>query len=158
MGGSILLRVRSATAADIPAMMSLERPCATAAHWAESQYQQALQSSGRDPTYLALVAEQGGSLPLQGFLIAWRIHPEWELENVVVAAEARRKGLATRLLGEFLSQARQTNGEAVHLEVRESNQAARALYRKCGFEEAGRRKGYYANPTEDAVLYRRSLA
>jgi ribosomal-protein-alanine N-acetyltransferase len=44
----------------------------------------------------------------------------------------------------------------VFLEVRESNSAARTLYEKAGFEATGLRKSYYANPVEDAVLYRRS--
>lgn len=52
----------------------------------------------------------------------------------------------------LLDEARQ-NGEAVFLEVRESNMAARRLYEKLGFAETGRRRGYYANPPEDAVLY-----
>jgi len=57
----------------------------------------------------------------------------------------------------LLVQARQTNSDAVFLEVRESNTAARRLYQKLGFEETGRRKSYYSNPVEDAVLYTRHL-
>ncbi len=82
---------------------------------------------------------------------------EWELDNVVVAPDFRRKGLATRLLTALLTRARETNSERVFLEVRESNQAARALYVRLGFEESGRRKFYYVDPQEDAVLYRLAL-
>jgi ribosomal protein S18 acetylase RimI-like enzyme len=57
----------------------------------------------------------------------------------------------------LLDRARETNSERVFLEVRESNQAARAFYARLGFEQSGRRKLYYANPPEDAVLYRLTL-
>ena len=58
------------------------------------------------------------------------------------------------LLNELIAHARAKNGSGIFLEVRESNQSARGLYRKMGFEETGRRKGYYANPAEDAILGR----
>jgi ribosomal-protein-alanine N-acetyltransferase len=94
---------------------------------------------------------------LFGFLIASHLPPEWELENIVVAPAARRKGLATQLLEEFLARARETKSESVTLEVRESNQAARALYKKWAFEEIGRRPNYYASERQDAILYRLPL-
>jgi ribosomal-protein-alanine N-acetyltransferase len=56
-----------------------------------------------------------------------------------------------------LAQARHAQGEAIFLEVRESNAAARAFYEKLGFEQMGRRKGYYADGLEDAIIYRRML-
>ncbi len=92
-----------------------------------------------------------------GFLVAQHIAPEWELENIVVAPAARRTGLGKRLLDALLTQARETNSAAVFLEVRESNTAARTLYEKAGFEQTGRRKSYYRDPVEDAILYRRTL-
>jgi len=95
--------------------------------------------------------------PLIAFLIANQLGAEWELENVIVHPDFRRKGLGTRLLDELLARARAANSESVFLEVRESNKAAQALYLKRGFELAGRRKGYYRNPPEDAILYRHRL-
>ena len=71
-----------------------------------------------------------------------------------VAPFARRRGLGKRLLSEFLDLARARSAEAVFLEVRESNLAARRLYEKCAFLESGRRKDYYRNPKEDSVNYR----
>jgi ribosomal-protein-alanine N-acetyltransferase len=162
------LRVRTATPADIPAVMELERQCAAAAHWTEGQYQRVFQSIESDPSQrLALVIDKDHDarseprskveFPLIAFLIANRVGPEWELENVVVESTVRRKGVGTGLLNELLTRARASNSESVFLEVRESNQAARALYVKLGFEQDGRRKGYYSNPPEDAILYRRNL-
>jgi ribosomal-protein-alanine acetyltransferase len=148
--------------------MELERQCATAAHWTEEQYERMFQSPESDLSQrLALVIDKDhdvGSkapskrdLPLIAFLIANHLGSEWELENVVVESTFRRKGVGTRLLNELLTRARATNSESVLLEVRESNQAARALYAKWGFEQDGRRRGYYANPPEDAIRYRRTL-
>ena len=81
---------------------------------------------------------------VQAFLVAQHIPPEWELENIVVAPTARREGLGSRLVQHLLSIARKSNSDAMFLEVRESNIAARRLYEKLGFRENGRRKAYYS--------------
>jgi ribosomal-protein-alanine N-acetyltransferase len=78
---------------------------------------------------------------------------EWEIENAVVAPEFRRRGVGHDLIRELLRQAQMASGTAVWLEVRESNFAARGLYEKHGFRETGRRRAYYEDPSEDAVLY-----
>ena len=90
---------------------------------------------------------------LAGFLVARHSPPEWELENIVVAPEVAPDRDREEAAGYSARQARQTNSEAVFLEVRESNTAARRLYEKLGFRQTGRRKSYYTNPIEDAVLY-----
>ena len=98
--------------------------------------------------------KRGTDVPrILGFLIAHHLAPEWELENLVVAPAARRRGIGKRLLEALLAAARETNN-SVFLEVRESNTAARALYENAGFEQTGRRPSYYASPSEDAILYR----
>lgn len=162
------MRIRNATSEDIPAMMELERQCATAAHWTERQYQSVFQSREGDASQrLVLVMEEDSYVrsepqskeksPLIAFLVANQLGAEWELENVIVQPGLHRKGLGTRLLDELLARARAANSESVFLEVRESNKAARALYLKRGFELAGRRKGYYRDLPEDAILYRHRL-
>jgi [ribosomal protein S18]-alanine N-acetyltransferase len=162
------LNIRLATAADVPAIIALERQCASAAHWTEVQYQHLFeeQMAGKSPQRLVLVIEEksetasrhesSNSTPL-GFLVAHNIDREWELENIAVAPFARRRGLATVLVQELFHRAREADGKAVFLEVRESNQFGRALYEKLGFSPSGCRKGYYQNPLQDAVLYRRAL-
>jgi ribosomal-protein-alanine acetyltransferase len=155
-------------------MLDLERQSPPAAHWSRPQYDDLFR--GDRPRRLVLLVEEGAdgaergpesqleSAPSQtvsrvlGFLIAHQIGPEWEVENIVVAPASRRKGLATRLLTALLTRARETNSELVFLEVRESNEAARALYARIGFEESGRRKLYYANPHENAIQYRLALS
>jgi len=162
------VHIRSATIADIPSIMELERQSATAAHWTEEQYRQAFHQEGvgrlvvvaaedSPPATSAHQARNHADTGPLGFLVAQHLTPEWELENIVVASAARRKGLGKRLLDAWLTAARETNSSSVFLEVRESNAAARSLYEKAGFEPTGRRKSYYKNPPEDAVLYRLTL-
>ncbi len=131
-------------------MMAVEKHATTAAHWSTAQHHAVFTASG--PRRLALVIE--GEDVVQGFLVARSIGTEWEIENIAIAGPARRRGLGTRLLGEFLDRVRRRGAGAVFLEVRESNRAARTLYERWAFIEDGRRKRYYQNPEEDAVLYR----
>jgi [ribosomal protein S18]-alanine N-acetyltransferase len=142
------MRIRPATPADLPALRSIEAHSASAAHWSDHDYQRLFDP---EPHRLALVIEESS---LQGFLIARQIGPEWEIENIAVADTAQRRGLGSMLLAHFLGLIRQQQAESVFLEVRTSNAAARALYQKHGFAEAGQRPRYYDHPAEDAVLYR----
>ena len=144
------LSIRSAASADLPAMMSLEKHAATAAHWTAQQYEALFRAHSPERTALIIEDESG----LQGFVIARVVGREWEIENIAVAGPARRRGLGTRLLGELLDQARDRGADEVFLEVRESNRAARALYEKWAFLESGRRRGYYKDQEEDAIVYR----
>ena len=148
-------------------MMDLERASPAAAHWPRQQYEGLFVTTGSQQSSerLAWVVEddlrsgsrrwvQAKQTSVLAFLVAHRVETEWELENIVVAGAARRRGVGTRLLNELIAHARAKDGSGIFLEVRESNQSARGLYRKMGFEETGRRKGYYANPAEDAILCR----
>jgi ribosomal-protein-alanine acetyltransferase len=139
-------------------MMDLERASPTAAHWTEEHYRDFLRPDSGPPR-LVLVAELESTFPgaVVGFLVAQHIASEWELENIVVSASDRRQGIGRSLLGALLAAARQTNSDAVFLEVRESNTAARSLYESVRFEQQGRRNSYYSNPSEGALLYRRKL-
>ena len=149
-----LIVIRPATPAEIPDMMRLTDHSATAAHWSREQYDQIFHPSSLNRLAMVVQDTQG----LQGFLIARGILDEWEIENIAISGPARRRGLGTRLLGEFLDQARARGARAVFLEVRESNRAACALYEKWSFEESGRRPRYYSDPIEDAILYRHTFA
>ena len=143
-------------AQDVASIIRLERASLTAAHWNEAQYQSLFEN---DPSRqrLILVAVHQESAAVVGFLIARYVSREWELENIVVAETNRAIGIGTSLLGELLLRAQASESDSVYLEVRESNSAARRLYSKFGFKENGRRKGYYSNPSEDAILYSKTL-
>lgn len=151
------IAIRHATSNDISQILRLERSSNGAAHWSESQYQSLIAAKDADVSTLALVAEYKANPALVGFLIARRIAIEWELENIVVAAEAQGKGIGTQLMEELCARAQQAKSQSVFLEVRESNVAAISLYRKLGFQQTGRRKSYYSNPIEDALLFSKNL-
>jgi len=154
-----IVTLRPATAADIPLLMELERECPTAAHWSEEQYAELFRTGGSERLVVGVPATLTGKdeTGLLGFLVARHVAPDWELENIVVAPAARRKGVGQRLLGALLAKALETGSQVLFLEVRESNAAARGLYEKAGFKPTGRRKSYYPNPQEDAILYRLSV-
>lgn len=154
------VNIRPATSGDVSSMITLDRECPTAAHWTEQHYRSLFVARAGKLESLVLIVEEMADAPkssesptMLGFLVAQRVDYEWELQNIVVAPSARRKGLGKRLLEGLLDRAAQAN-RAVFLEVRESNTAARKLYEKAGFELSGRRKSYYINPSEDAAVYR----
>ena len=147
------MHIRLATPEDIPCLVELERESSAAAHWTPRQYHDLFEAQ-RPVVVLAAVAEDGGML---GFLVARGVAGEWELENTTVSASQRRKGIGRGLMQSLVQAARQAQGEAIFLEVRESNQAARRLYESVGFRQVGVRTLYYSDPGEDAVLYRLEL-
>jgi ribosomal-protein-alanine acetyltransferase len=112
------------------------------------------QARGTEKSYEVPAQAELGRGTLVGFLVARHVRGEWELENIVVSAELRGRGIGKRLLDGLLARVRETESWGVFLEVRESNVGARKFYQKAGFREIGRRKSYYADPAEDAVLYR----
>jgi ribosomal-protein-alanine acetyltransferase len=146
------LIIRPATPADVPAIVALERACQTAAHWGPAEYAHVF-DAGTTPRVL-LVAEES---TIVGFIMVRTVGPEWDLENVAVLPDARGRGIGSELVAAVLTQAGHRHAESIGLEVRASNAAARALYHHAGFVETGQRRGYYANPAEDAVLYRFDL-
>lgn len=143
------MNIRVGRSEDLEALVGLARQSPTAAHWPESSYRGLFDEAA--PERISLIAEDEGNPA--GFLIARITGDECELENVVVAESRQRRGLASRLIQELVKLAADRKAARIFLEVRESNVAARGLYEKCGFAIHGRRKSYYAGPTEDAVLY-----
>ena len=75
-----------------------------------------------------------------------------QIYNIAIASEFRRKGIGEALLRHLIDKADADGCKLVTLEVRSGNEAAMELYKKLGFREVGRRKGYYAKGGEDAVL------
>ena len=144
-----VVRVRPAEAADLPRLEEIASRSVTAAQWNQSEYQKLF---APEPLRATLVVEQDDGVV--GFIVGRQVGHEWEIENVAVTASARRRGLGSRLVGEFLRLVRERGGSQVFLEVRESNHAARALYEKWAFVESGRRKMYYHDPPEDALVLR----
>ena len=95
-----------------------------------------------------------------GFALGRAVADEAELLTLAVAPGDRRHGIGTGLLADFLAEARERGAVTMFLEVAADNVAALALYRRHGFSEAGRRRGYYRDsPTHavDAIVMRRRI-
>lgn len=157
------MTVRPAKPGDVARILEIERAASTAAHWREEEYAAILARAGSTraganaagATRVVLVAEERGRV--LGFMVAQAATVEWEIENVVVETQARRRRLASQLVERLLDIAASRHAISVLLEVRESNAAARALYENSGFAQVGHRAKYYSNPEEDAVIYRLDL-
>ena len=89
---------------------------------------------------------------LVGYLCLWEIGHEIHITNLAVRPEFRRRGIARALLSHVMEGARQSGVELVFLEVRPTNLEALALYESFGFRVIGRRKGYYFDTGEDALV------
>ena len=145
--------IRVATPADIPALRALDLASEFGARWSDGHYAGLFLADRQKHLVLAAV-EEG---QVVAYLAASGVGAEWELENIIVAADRTRRGIARALLEEFVERLRREGVQRIHLEVRESNHAARALYASLAFTETGRRAQYYASPAEDAVLLALSL-
>ena len=140
------MQLRPAQASDIPAILAIQREAPTLSQWSQSLYEEIFVAGSKR---IALVVE---NTAVEAFLVARQLGEEWEIENIAVAARARRMGAATILLAEIILQARFRGARSIFLEVRESNYPARRLYEKENFAVAGRRPAYYTAPVEDAIV------
>src|SRR5262249_25407681 len=94
-----MVRVRAAVPVDIPYLVEIAAHSVTAAQWNQGEYLQLFAQQSQQAR-LALVVEEGSEVV--GFIVGRLIDQECEIENVAVRGAARRRGLGTRLLGEFL--------------------------------------------------------
>jgi len=91
------------------------------------------------------------------YLCLWEIGEELHVTNIAVDPRLRRRGLARQLLTAILDDGRSRQLRSVTLEVRPTNEEARTLYESFGFKVVGRRKGYYYDTGEDALIMETDL-
>ncbi|NPB08848.1 MAG: ribosomal protein S18-alanine N-acetyltransferase [Thermodesulfobacteria bacterium] len=101
------------------------------------------------------VIEEAGKI--RGYVCFWEIADEIHLANIAVSPERRRKGLASFMLRTLVRYAKRRGFRRILLEVRERNLPAQRLYEKFGFRTDGRRRSYYPDTGEDAILMSLSL-
>ena len=141
------------TAAHIDALMPYEREMFGTEAWSRGSYQAELADT-RGRYYVAAENEAGELVGWGGVLV---VQDSAEILTVGVVPAARRAGTARLLLADLLAEAVGRGAREAFLEVRVDNEAARALYRREGFTEMGRRPGYYDGGRVDAVTMRREL-
>lgn len=128
--------------------------------WGWDAYHKELQFE-RDVIMLVGRTQAAGSNPraagIAGFIISRLVAGELHVNNVAVRAEFRRQGIGAQLLSAVIDWGRRQHARMALLEVRAGNIAAQALYSRCGFQTIGRRRRYYSQPVEDALLMSLSL-
>ena len=140
--------VQPARLLDVPAIVEIER-AVFSDPWSAQSFREAL---GHPAVYFSCARRDEGDV--LGYVVAWFVADEGEIANLAVARPAWGEGIGRALLDGALSEAVSRGVTAVYLEVRESNERARRLYESRGFEDVGRRGGYYRRPIEDAIVLR----
>lgn len=141
-------RIVSMDRSHISQIAQIEQDCFSAP-WSEAMLTEAL----FDPqaSFIVAESEEGGVLGYAGLQV---VLDEGYIDNIAVERSARRHGVGDELLDVFCRFAAE-HLSFLTLEVRASNEPAIALYLKHGFEQVGRRKNYYVDPKEDAILMTR---
>jgi ribosomal-protein-alanine N-acetyltransferase len=142
--------LRDMTAADLPAVVAIEDESYTVP-WSESTFRGLLRRRDAE----MVVAVSGDAVI--GYAAFWCVVDQGELGNVAVSTRWRGRGLGGRLLDEVIRRAARRGIVEVFLEVRPTNTVARRLYERFGFTTVGRRRNYYQQPVEDALVLRRPV-
>jgi len=135
---------------DLPRIMEIERASYTAP-WPEASFRGLL---GRADASVH-VAEIDGRIV--GYAACWAVLEQGELGNIAVAPEHRGRGISKTLMDAVIDDMRARGVRELFLEVRVTNDVARNLYERYGFEEIGCRPDYYTAPVEDAIVMRKRL-
>jgi ribosomal-protein-alanine acetyltransferase len=154
----VSLLIRTLAAKDLDAVLVLAADSLEAPHWNRRDYEQILTAEPADRLLrCGLVADSGGNVA--GFaVVSWlRQEAAAEVEGLFVELNCRRQGVGSALIAACMAWAAKAGASAVQLEVRASNTAAHALYRRYGFSTAGVRRAYYSAPTEDALVLQAPL-
>jgi ribosomal-protein-alanine N-acetyltransferase len=140
-----LIHIREMYPDDIPEIVSIER-LSFSTPWSETSFRSEIYSRYS----VTRVAELNGIIV--GYICVKHVADECHLLNLAVRPDYRRRGIARALLDNVIQELRMEGCRFFYLEVRLSNYAARKLYERFGFNIVGIRKGYYANPAEDAII------
>jgi [ribosomal protein S18]-alanine N-acetyltransferase len=154
----VSLLIRNMESRDLDDVLVLAADSLEAPHWNRRDYERILLATPSEPLLrCALVADHGEKVA--GFAVAswlWQ-ETEAEIEGLFVERDCRRQGVGGTLIAACMAWAANAGASTVRLEVRVSNTAAHALYRRHGFSTAGVRRAYYSAPVEDALVLQAPL-
>lgn len=150
-------KLRRAWVEDLHNIMELERATFPQDAWSDETMRRELES---EHTFYIVAFPEGDPTDLRGYagMMLPQGATEADIQTVAVAADARRMGLGRLLVRTLVNRARAEGARAVFLEVREDNEAARALYEELGFIEIGTRPGYYQPGNVAAVVMKTVVA
>jgi len=159
-GKSLKVSLDSMTEHDLLEVVEIEAICGLSP-WGWDSYHREL-DSGREAVMLVARIDVPqptltDGMRIAGFVVSRVIAGELHINNIAVRPEFQKMGIGSRLLNRALVAGAKQNCLATFLEVRDSNRAAQRLYEHCGFNLVGRRKQYYANPPEDALIMSKNL-
>jgi ribosomal-protein-alanine N-acetyltransferase len=148
------LRIEPMRAADLPAVLGIEQ-VSFDTPWTHAAFIHELERNRVAEMWVARGAREGDAseaAPVVGYLCLWAIADEVHVTNLAVDPARRGKGVGRLLLGTLLARHRARGARRAFLEVRPGNVEARRLYTSLGFQVVGRRRGYYVDTGEDALL------
>lgn len=131
-------------------LMKIEEDCFSVP-WSKESFEGEI----KNPLANYLIALEDDKV--KGYMGMWKVVDELHITNIAISDDVRRKGVASKLLSKAIDFGKNESCVAMTLEVRPSNEPAIGLYKKYDFEEAARRKAYYSNPTEDALIMWKQL-
>ena len=140
------LTIRIAREEDIESMAQLDKICFSAP-WSKESFESEIVENARALYIVAIVDNE-----LVGYAGMWGILDEGHITNIAVHPDHRRKHIGEALVSILAKTAEESGIDKLTLEVRKSNEPAKALYKKLGFEAKGLRKGYYEDNNEDAII------
>ena len=144
------MRIIKMNESHVSAVAALEKICFSDP-WSENSV--ASELNNKLSLWLVCVDENS----VAGYIGSQTVMGETDMMNVAVHPDHRRKGIAECLVNELVEQLKALESHSLTLEVRASNMPAISLYGKQGFLEVGRRKNYYRNPKEDALILRKEF-
>ncbi|MBI4609849.1 MAG: ribosomal protein S18-alanine N-acetyltransferase [Candidatus Rokubacteria bacterium] len=140
------------TRADLDSVLAIER-ASFASPWSRGAFLYELEQNRVARCWVARAVRE-----VVGYLCLWEVASEVHITNLAVHPAWRRRGVAQALLGAILEDARRRRLGVAVLEVRPTNHEARGLYERFGFHVIGRRKGYYPDTGEDALIMEADLS
>ena len=150
-------RIEPMTAHDLLEVVEIEQACRLSLWGWDSYYAELARPEAIMIVARRTRADKLTGHALYGFLSARVSAQELHINNIGVHETERRRGIGNALMQFAVASGRRNGARAAVLEVRAGNAAAQALYHRYGFEVVGRRRQYYREPPEDALLMRASL-
>jgi [ribosomal protein S18]-alanine N-acetyltransferase len=144
------LAIRAMAEQDIGDILQIEK-LSFVTPWTKGMVEETLAS----PISTSFVMEEGGRL--LGYVMLYSVADEAHVLNLAVHPARRRKGYGSRLISHAIDHSKRRGVSDFFLEVRETNHTAQDLYGKIGFKVIGRRKRYYTETKEDALVMQLSL-